>query len=163
MTPFILLNLQITLSLIVFALIALWHIAPRLSKLKLEDALIPLLWVHAFRYTVLTLFAPGQVDPSIPQGVVNAIAYGDLLAGILALLSIIGLKRRTPGALGVVWLFNIVGVLDITNALFQGINAEVYTYDLGFNWYILNFYVPMLIVTHVMMIRRLITSLRGRA
>lgn len=163
MSPFFLLNLQSTLSLIVFALIAIWHIAPKLSKLRLEDSLIPLLWVHAFRYTPLTLFAPGQVDPNIPQQAVNTIAYGDFLAGILALLSIILLKLRLPWAILIVWLFNIVGVLDIVNALFQGINYELYTYDLGFNWYILNFYVPMLIVTHVMMIWRLLTSLRDRA
>jgi hypothetical protein len=138
MTPFILLNIQSTLSLIVFALIAYWHIVPRLNKLNLEDSLIPLLWVHTFRYTPLTLFAPGQVDPTIPQTPSNAIAYGDLFAGVLALLSIIMLKLRARWALVVVWVFNIVGVLDIMQALFHGISSELYTYSLGFNWYLSN-------------------------
>ena len=54
------------------------------------------------------------------------------------------------------WIFNIVGVVDIINALVQGVGAELYKYALGFNWYILNYYVPVLVVTHVMMIYRLV-------
>lgn len=161
MTSFILFNLQTALSLIVFSLIAAWHIAPRLSKLKLEEALIPLLWVHAFRYIPMALLAPGQIDPGISKGAVSAIAYGDLLASVLAIISMVLLIRRVPWALAFVWLFNIVGVLDVINALFQGISNQLYLYPLGFGWYVLNFYVPMVIVTHVLMIRKLLANRRS--
>ena len=155
MEAFYLLNLQSTLSLVVFALIAKWFIAPRISKLALEEALLPLVMIHVFRYTPMTLFAPGQVAADIPAKVANAIAFGDLIAGLLALIAAIFLKYRITGAIVVTWIFNIVGILDIINALAQGVGAELYKYNLGFNWYILNFYVPVLVVTHAMMLYRL--------
>lgn len=128
MPPFYLLNLQTTFSLIAFALIAKWHITPRLAKLPLEDALILLLWIHVFRYTPLTLFAPGQVDPNLPQSVANSIAYGDLISAILAFIAILFLRYRLTGAILVAWIFNIVGIADIVNALIQGVGAELYKY-----------------------------------
>src|SRR5215472_6940044 len=92
MSAFNVLNIQSTLSLIAFALIARWHVAPRLSALSREDAIVPLLWVNVFRYAPLTLFAPGQVDPNIPPDAVATIAYGDLASGLLALAAVVALK-----------------------------------------------------------------------
>src|SRR5262245_43636375 len=110
MNPFYVLNIQSTLSLIAFALIARWHVAPRLSKLSREDALVPLLWVHVFRYAPLTLYAPGQVDPRIPPDAAAAVAYGDLISGLVALVALIALKLQARIAIPLVWLFTIVGV-----------------------------------------------------
>lgn len=152
MDNFMILNLQSTLSLIVFALLARWYLVPRLSKLNLADALIPLLFIHAFRYTPMTLLVDGQVSSEVPAEVANAVAYGDLTAAILAILAILFLKFKLTGAVIVAWIFNIVGVLDLINALRVGVGAKLYEYALGFNWYILNYYVPLLIVTHVIMI-----------
>jgi hypothetical protein len=45
--PITLFGIQFTLSLAAYALIALWYVTPRLSRLPLELALVPLLWVHA--------------------------------------------------------------------------------------------------------------------
>lgn len=156
MEPFLLLNVQTTFSLVVFALITLWYIAPRLANRPLEQALIPLLWVHVFRYTPLTLFAPGQVDPNLPNDIAATIAYGDLVAGLLAFITILFLRFRLPGSLIVAWIFNLVGIADIVLALVQGIRGELYQYALGFNWYILNYYVPFLIVSHALMVYRLL-------
>ncbi len=133
MDAFYLLNLQSTLSLVVFALIAKWYITPRISKLELEDALLPLVLVHAFRYTPMTLLVPGQVAADIPAHVVNSIAYGDLASGLLALIAAVLLKHRISGAIIVTWIFNIVGMIDIINALVQGVGAQLYKYALGFN------------------------------
>ncbi|MGI9543726.1 MAG: hypothetical protein ACR2MX_10735 [Cyclobacteriaceae bacterium] len=152
MNNFLILNLQSTLSLVVFAMIARWYIVPRLSKLNLTDALIPLLLIHAFRYTPMTLLVDGQIANEVPSEVANAVAYGDLAAAILAILAILFLKFKFPGAVLLAWIFNIVGILDIVNALRVGVGAKLYEYALGFNWYILNYYVPLLIVTHVVMV-----------
>ena len=156
MSSFYLLNLQSTLSLVVFALIAMWYIAPRLKKMELNDALVVLALVHVFRYTPMTLLVPGQVSADIPADVANTIAYGDLTSGLLALVAVLFLRYRWTGALIVTWLLNLVGLADIVLALVQGVEARLYEYELGFNWYILTYYVPVLVVTHVMMIMRLI-------
>jgi len=49
MSAFSVLSVQSTLSLIAFVLIARWDVAPRLAPLSRDDALVPLLWVNAFR------------------------------------------------------------------------------------------------------------------
>lgn len=156
MKPFYVLNIQSSLSLIAFALIARWHVAPRLSRLPRPAGLVPLLWVNVFRYAPLTLFAPGQVDPRIPSDAAAIVAYGDLVSGLLALLALCALRLRVRGAIALVWLFSVVGIVDLIVATAKAVGAQMYMFYMGWNWYIVNFYVPMLIVTHVMILHRLL-------
>jgi len=156
MHPFVVLNIQSTLSLISYILIARWHVAPRLAARPREEALVPLLWVHVFRYAPLSLSAVGQVDPRFPQDAAAAIAYGDLISAVLALIALFALRSGVPGSLWLVWLFSVVGIADLVFATYKAVGAEVYRLYMGWNWYILNFYVPMLIVTHVMILQRLL-------
>src|SRR2546427_2230222 len=65
--PIVLFGIQFTLSLVVYSLIARWFVAPRLSRLPLELALAPLLWVHVFRIVGGTILAPGTVGPGVPM------------------------------------------------------------------------------------------------
>jgi len=156
MTAFQILALQSTLSLVAFALIARWHVAPRLSKASVEDYLLPLAWVHVFRYTPLTLLVPGQVASTLPPGVAATIAYGDLASALAALAAVVFLRARLKGAIALAWLLNVVGLVDIVVSTGAAIGAKMYDIPIGFNWYIVNFYVPALIVTHVMMVARLL-------
>ena len=155
MSPFAVLNIQSALSFVAFSLIARWHVAPRLATLAREEALVPLLWVQVFRYAPLTLYAPGQVDPRIPADVTAAVAFGDLAAGLVALVALLALKLRVPGAIALVWIFTVVGIGDLVFATLKAVGAHMYTFAMGWNWYILNFYVPMLVVGHVMIVRHL--------
>jgi len=66
MPPIVLFGIQFTLSLAAYTLIAWWYVAPRLSGLPREVALMPLLWVHAFRIVGGTILAPGAVDAPVP-------------------------------------------------------------------------------------------------
>jgi hypothetical protein len=156
MSAFRVLNIQSTLSLVAFSLIALWHVAPRLATRSREAALVPLLWVQVFRYAPLALYAPGQVDPRIPADVAAAVGLGDLASGIVALIALVALKLRAPGAIGLVWIFSIVGIADLVFATVKAVGAEMYRFPMGWNWYILNFYVPMIVVNHVMIVRYLL-------
>ena len=152
MSAFHVLTIQSTLSLIAFILIARWHVAPRVMRLSREDALVALLWVQVFRYAPLTLYAPGQVDPRIPADVAAAVALGDLVSGLVALAALLALKLRVPGAIALVWIFTIIGIGDLVFATLKAVGAQMYAFPMGWNWYILNFYVPMLVVGHIMII-----------
>src|SRR2546426_6178436 len=152
MSPFLALSIQSTFSLVAFSLIALWHVAPRLNARSREDALIPLLWVQVFRFAPLALYAPGQVDPRIPADVAAAVGYGDLVSGIAALVALVAVKWRLSGALALVWLFSVVGIGDLIIATAKAVQAHMYTFYMGWNWYILNFYVPLLVVSHGMIL-----------
>lgn len=156
MTTFQIFGLQFLQSLVVCALIARWYVAPRLAGLPLAAALTPLLLLHAFRHLGLVFLVPTVVGPSLAPEFAIPAAYGDLLASLLALLAIVALRCRWPAALGLVWLFNVVGTLDLVNAFFQGSRLQV---QLGAAYYIPTFAVPALLVTHVMIFARLV---RGR-
>jgi len=156
MTPFWVLNIQSTLSLILFILIARWYVAPRLSGRSRNQAILPLLWIHAFRYAPLTLLAPGQADPRIPADVVGVVAYGDFVATLFALLAIVAVQLRLRMATALVWLFSIVSIADLVYGTARAVGAQMYTYYMGWSWYIVNFYVPMLIVSQVMIVYYLV-------
>ena len=158
MSPFHVFSIQSTFSLIAFGLIARWHVAPRLSLMSREEALLPLLWVQVFRYVPLTLYAPGQVDPRIPADVAATVAFGDLAAAVVALAALVAVKHRIPGAIGLVWAFSVVGIADLVFATMKAVGAQMYMMALGWNWYILNFYVPMLVVSHVMILHHLVRA-----
>src|SRR4030095_1306494 len=157
MEPIILFGLQFTLSLVAYVLIAFWYVVPRLSKLPREAALVPLLWVHAFRIVGGTSLAPGAVDAGVPMDFRVMIGYGDLATAFLALLALIALRARFRGAIALVWLFIMVGMLDTVNAIIQSMRDSVFTYALGFNWVIVAIYVPALLVSSLLIFMQLLS------
>lgn len=158
--PLVVFALQAGLSTIVFALLATWVLGPRLAALPREKALVPLLWVHVFRYVPMTLLAPGQIDPAFPLSAAAPIALGDLLAALLAMVALVALRVRARLALPIVWAFSVVSVLDMISAGVHGASVEVYRHALGVNWYVVTFYVPALFVTQVMIVARLLERRR---
>jgi hypothetical protein len=153
MTIFQIFGLQFLLSLIVYSLIASWYVAPRLAALPIGAALTPLLFLHAFRHVGMVFLVPTVVGPALPAAFAVPAAYGDLLAGLLALLAILGLRGQWAAARMLVWIFNVVGTVDLLNALFQGARLGV---ELGAAYYIPTFAVPALLVTHAMIFLRLV-------
>lgn len=144
-------GLQFVLSLFVYALIAKWYVTPWLAEKPINQALMVLIFPHASRHIGLTFFVPGVVAQPLPSFFANTAAYGDLISGLLAILSLVALRGRWSLALPLVWLFNIVGTADLLNALGQGDVVP----DLGATWYIPTFWVPLLLVTHVLIFTRL--------
>ena len=158
MEPIALFGLQFTLSLVIYALIALWYVAPRLSKLPREAALVPLLWIHAFRVVGGTILAPGAVDAGVPTDFRTVVGYGDLATSALALLALVALRARVPGAIAAVWLCVGVGLLDTVNAIIRSAQYSVFMFPLGVNWVIVAIYVPALLVSSLMIVVRLLRS-----
>jgi hypothetical protein len=86
--------MQILLSCVVCAIVAVWYVWPSLTKLSRNSALIPLLFVHVFRYVGMTLLVTDMIDPKLPREFLSNAAYGDLLAAALALASIFALRSN---------------------------------------------------------------------
>ena len=156
MSPTTLLCVQFTFSLVLFALVAKWYISPALRRLPVHSALAPLFLVHALRYLPSSAFAPGQIDPHVPARAMKAIAYGDLASAVLALIAALFLYYRWSGAIGVAWIVNIVASLDWLIAGFLAASNQLVTYSMGGNWYVINYYVPVIGVVHVMIFARLV-------
>ena len=156
MNPLPLFGLQVTLSLVIFGIVAKWYIAPALNKLPIQAALTPLFLVHALRYLPSSAFAPGQVDPKIPMDAMARIVYGDMASAILALIAVVFLHYEWFGAVAVAWLVNTVTSLDWLYAGYLAASSHLVKYAMGGNWYIINYYVPIIGVIHVMIFSRLI-------
>ncbi len=150
MEPIVLFGIQFSFCLAAYALIAWWYGAPHLSSLPREVALVPLLWIHAFRVVGGTILAPGAVDATVPVEFRTMIGYGDMATALLALLALTALRFRLPGAIGLVWLCLTVGLLDTVNAIIQSMRYSVFTHALGVNWVIVTAYVPALLVSSVL-------------
>ena len=152
MEPVILFGIQFTLSLLIYALIAAWYVAPRLSKLPTALALAPLLWVHAFRVVGGTILAPGAADPAVPTDFRTLVGYGDMITAFLAILALLALRSRVRGAILFVWVFLVFATADTGNAIVQSVRYSVFNYPLGINWVIVTAYVPALLVSSVLIL-----------
>ena len=145
-------GLQFILSLLVIALLAKWVLAPWLVSQSQREALFWLTLPHAFRHIGMVFLVPGVLAQPLPDDFAIPAAYGDLLAGVLALLALVLLLGGSKGAIGAVWLFNVVGTVDLLNALRHVDVAP----NFGAAWYIPTFIVPLLLVTHFMIFARLL-------
>jgi hypothetical protein len=141
-------GLQVLLSFVLFTLIARWYVSPRLAALPVDRALQFLLVLHASRHMGLVFLVPTVVGGTLPAAFAAGAAYGDLLAGLLALAALVALRARSRVAIPLTWVFNVIGLLDLVNAFYQGLTHNVL---LGAAYYIPTFIVPALVVTHVMM------------
>ena len=148
-------NIQFFMSLVVYALAALWFVKPWLLKKTEPEALMLLILPHAFRHIGLVFFIAGVVAHPLPYGFAGPAAYGDLLAALLAIVSMIALRKSWGIALPLVWVFNIVGSVDLLNALYQGVRLGILN-NMGATWYIPTFLVPALLVTHFMIFTKLL-------
>ena len=151
-------GLQFFLSFIAWGAALKWLAAPGLAKLPHNEALSWLVLPHTFRHLGMVFLVPGVVVRPLPEAFANPAAYGDLLAGLLALAAFAALRKNFSGAPALVWLFNIAGTADLLYAVTVGTLSGAGA-GMGSAWYIPTFVVPLLLITHAMIFARLL----GRA
>jgi hypothetical protein len=151
MSPQLYFFVSIAFSFIAWGIVTARYIWPELRLQRRADALRPLLVLHSFRFVGLAFLIPGVVSPDLPAAFAHSAAYGDIVAAILALLSLVMLPR---GA-GVVfsWIFNLWGSADLLNAFYRANNAGLSAGQLGAAYFIPTFVVPLLLITHGLVFR----------
>src|SRR4029077_14021542 len=92
------------LSLIVFATMAVWYVAPRTKTRGRADALTPLLWPHVFRYIALQALSAQKAGFPISDGGLMEIIVGDVAGAVIAFAAIVALRLRAPLAIALAWL-----------------------------------------------------------
>jgi hypothetical protein len=137
---------SIAFSLIAWGIVTARYIWPELRLRQRAEALQPLLILHSFRFIGLAFLIPGVVSPDLPAAFAHAAAYGDIIAAILALLSLLLL----PSAAGVVaaWIFSLWGSADLFNAFYQANHAGLLAGQLGAAFFLPTLIVPLLLITH---------------
>jgi hypothetical protein len=144
-------------SLIVLVLWAFWYAVPWLKARSLADALIPLLWVHAFRSVALQLYSAQQAGFPIPDAVRDHNVFGDLAGMVLALLAIAALRYRVRYAPMLVWLLVVETVVDIGTGMPAAARGHALGFASGATWLVLVYYVPLVLVSLVLMVWQLVS------
>jgi hypothetical protein len=141
------LTVNLLFSTSVFWIAAKIYLLPRLHELKPQTILLPILLLHSFRHLGLMFLAPGATYAGIPPQFAYPAAFGDLLAALLALASIVAVEINLRSARILVWIFNVTGSLDLLAAIALATIYGASPY-MGPAYWIPAFWVPALLVTH---------------
>lgn len=144
------------LSLIVFGTMAKWYAAPWLQTRARADALIPLLWIHVFRYVALQAFSAQRDGFPISDGGLMEIVLGDVGGMAIALATIVALRYRARPAIPLAWLLVVETIFDTFTNIRGGIQENLMGAASGVTWLILGYYVPLLIVSLALIIWQLV-------
>jgi hypothetical protein len=145
---------SIAFSFIAWGTVAARYIWPELHFRTQAEALQPLLVLHTFRFLGLAFLIPGVVAPDLPSAFSHSAAYGDIIAAMLASLSLLLLS--TGAGVTSAWIFNVWGTADIFNAFYQANHAGLLAGQLGATYFIPTLIVPLLLITHGLSFRILL-------
>jgi len=140
------------ISLFVYALLAKWYVAPWLQARGRADALIALLWVHVFRYVALLTFSAQRDGFPISDEGALEIVLGDVAGATIALVAIIALRQRARLGIALVWLLAAETIFDTVTNIRGGIREHLMGAAGGVTWLVLGFYVPLVIVSLVLLV-----------
>ena len=154
----VLFGISVAFGLAAWGAVAWHYIWPELRERPSPENLKPILLLHGFRFLGLAFVVPGVVSPELPATFAQPVAYGDLIAAILALLALATLGSRTGTAL--TWVFNIFGAADLLFAFYQGGRISLPNNQgfLGAGYFIFAAYVPLLLITHGLAFRILLRA-----
>jgi hypothetical protein len=137
-------------AFLVFALIGNWYVWPAIKDRAPKIGLTPLLLYACLRVNGLMFLMPGLVSRELPRAFAVPTAYGDLTAAVLALLAILCVRTENAIVVPMVWLFNIVGLLDLIYANISTFKDHVDPTYLGVSYYLAVLNVPAMVVAHVL-------------
>jgi hypothetical protein len=135
------------ISLFLLITAARWYVISWLNNRPRADALIALLWVHAFRYVALQVFSAQQSGFPISDEGAMEIVIGDVAGAAIAFGAIVLLRRRSGFAIPLIWLLVVETAYDTVTNIHGGVREHLMGAASGVTWMILVFYVPMVIVS----------------
>jgi hypothetical protein len=144
-------GLSILMSLVSSTVVAVLCAWPWIRARDSRQALIWLVAPHMFlRFIGISFLVPGVVSASLPKTWAAPAAYGDCLAGILAIIATVALAEKAVWAMLGVWIFNCCGAADLLFAFYKGARVRLEPGSLGAAFYIVTAIVPPLLVSHVL-------------
>jgi hypothetical protein len=141
------LTLNLIATTVVFYVAARIYLLPNLDRLRPRVVLVPILLLHSLRHLGLMFLTRGATYPGLPSQFAYPAALGDFVTAVLAFVALFFVLRDSTAAKLFVWVFNIVGTIDLLDAITL---ATVYNAlpFMGPAYWIPAFWVPALLVTH---------------
>src|SRR5262245_7267645 len=159
MNPRAAFGLGILMSLLSSIVLALLFARPWLRNINTDQALLWLVAPHMFiRFVGLSFLVPGVVSETLPKAWAVPAAYGDFIAGILAIIATVALARTASWAIAAVWILNVWGLADLLHAFYKGARVDLEPGALGAGYYIVTAIVPALVVSHILIFELLLRS-----
>jgi len=148
MQPETLFRIHLVLGYVVWLLCFGAYVWPRLQAVDRFEAQRAIAALHSFRFFGLVFILPGVVG-HLPPGFATSAAYGDLAAGLLAMLALLTARLRPLFWLFVV-AFNVVGAGDLILNYYNATEANLPALagELGAAYVIPVIIVPLLMITH---------------
>lgn len=139
---------------------------PSFKHLSTANLMKPLVAVHLFRYISLSLLVPGLTTAGriLPQSHIYRLAGGDVLASVLAMLTLFLLHKQHKYAYHAAAALTFFGLADLGMATFNDmplffeniklVDARLFS--------VLTTYVPLVFVSHVTIGKMLLDIYRGK-
>jgi|SRR5437879_6567666 len=141
------LTFNLIFSTLIFYVAARIYLLPRIKELAPEAILVPILLLHSLRHLGLMFLTRGAVYAGMPPPFAYPAAIGDFLAAVLAFTAIPAVQKNWQAARTQVWIFNVVGTLDLVLAITLATIYQAAVF-MGPAYWIPAFWVPALLVTH---------------
>ena len=140
-------QLAMTVNFATLLALAIWKYVPWSREHPMATAAIPLVAIHTGRTVALQLYSAQANGFDVSDSTRNEIIWGDFVGAILALVTLLAtwLAPRYLRPLAAVLV--VVTVIDLANALIEGVREELLGKATDVSWLILTFYVPLLWVT----------------
>ena len=138
-------------SLIVSTAIALWYFVPWCYYSTRRNSLLVLLWLHVPRFVTLILYSAQHDGYPISNRATYEAVLGDVLGAAIAFVAICAIQTsvtwlRTVGV-WLSWLLTAETVADMTVGIVRKAHEPLWGKASGVTWLILDFYIPVLIVS----------------
>ena len=139
---------------------------PSFKDWSTADLMKPLVAVHLFRYISFSLLVPGLTTASqiLPQSHIYRLAGGDVLASVLAMLTLFLLHKKHKFAYVAAGALTFFGLLDLMMATLNDMPLFFESIELvdARLFSVLTTYVPLVFVSHVTIAKMLLDIYRGK-
>jgi hypothetical protein len=146
---------NLVMSTIIFYWAAVIYLMPKLKEISAAVIFVPILILHSLRHLGLMFMASGAVYEGMPPQFAYPAGIGDFVAALLALFALYAIRQDKSFKIAAMWLFNVVGTIDLINAISMGAIHNIGPY-MGASYWIPSFWVPALLVTHYIVFKKLL-------
>jgi hypothetical protein len=149
--------IQAGLSFLMLFLLVIWFIGPYLAAQPIRKAMLVMLSPHICHHVGLAVLIPGVVGIGFPQNFATVIAIGEPTMLFLLIFCMGALRKNSPLASPLLWFFTFAGFAYNFLSAYLALQLGAALVDkLHAHWYVSVFYVPLLAVSHIVILINLL-------